>query len=163
MVRLPTPLEGHFIVQLPLQYMQIIENGFGRDVLSIGYESSMSNIIDNGFSFESFNDQVFNDSVDEQKQIETRNSAIDAYRIRMTEANEILLRTIPLLLDDKQECDITSTFALLPSIYRANAAITVNSENLKKIIAINDQTIQEMFQEISKILGQIEEDIRKAK
>ena len=171
--KLNTPLESEFVIQMPLQYIQTLENSFSREDLPILYESSMSNILDNGLVYENFETSkdadphpAFGDEeVDDEKQaaIEKHLAEIDSYRIRIAEANETVVKTFPFLLNSEEDVDVTSIFAMLPSIYMMNAVITVNSDNLQKFIGHSDPVISEMFQEISNMISSINEDIRKAK
>lgn len=162
---LSTPLYIDFVVELPIQYMQIILNSFGREMLTISYESSMSTIINGGLEFNDFVIPEVNSdnslSEEETSYIEEKNNAIEAYKIRISEANQILLNTIPLILDnDNADVDVTSTFALLPSIYRAKAVFTINVEKANDFINHYDPLISEMFKEMFGLASGIITDIK---
>lgn len=166
MGRINTPLELDFIIQLPIQYMQLLENSFSRELLNISYESSMSAIIDGGLTYNDFKTSEYavdTENPEEQAKLETRNNAIEAYRVRITEANQILLNTIPILVKSENDVDVTSVFAMLPSLYTAKAVITVNTDNIQKYIAHTDPVISSMFQEMNDIANGVTEDIRKMK
>lgn len=166
LARLNTPVELDFAIQIPIQYMQLIENSFGREVLTIQYESSMSSIIDGGLNYEDFKTYdvpVDIDTEEGQTAIQSHNNSIEAYRVRITEANQILLNTIPIMVNPENDVDITSVFAMLPSMYTAKAVITINSENIQKYIAHSDPVISAMFQEMQDVANGVNEDIRKMK
>jgi len=162
---LNTPLELDMIIQLPIQYMQVLENSFGTDILPIRYKSSMSSIVENGLIYEDFktSEYVNSDDEEDQKLVEEHDNKINVYKVRMIEANEVLLKSIPLIMDNSNEIDSTSMFAMFPSIYMTNAMITVSAEHMQKFIGHSDSLISEMFQEISTMMSSVSEDIRKAK
>lgn len=166
LARLATPLELDFAIQLPIQYMQILENSFSNDVLTIQYESSMSAIIDGGLVYEDFkmfDEPIDHDSDEDTEKFEARNNAIEAYRVRITEANQVLLNTIPILAQSKSDVDTTSIFAMMPSIYTAKALIRVNMDNIQKYVGHSDPLISAMFHEIQDIANTLAEDIRNTK
>ena len=165
MSRLSTPLELDFAIELPIQYMQLLENSFSRETLNVAYESSMSSIIDGGITYDDFktHEYVPNPETDEedQEKLEARNNSIEAYRMRITEANQILLNSIPILVKSDSDVDRTSIFAMLPSLYTSKAVITINMDNMQKYIGHSDPVISAMFQEISNIANGVVEDIKK--
>lgn len=164
LARMSTPLELDFAIQLPIQYMQLLENSFGRDVLTIEYESSMSSIIDGGLSYFDFKTSEYSadsENKEDQEKLEAHNNSIEAYTVRITEANQILLNTIPIMTQSPTDVDITSVFAMLPSIYTAKAVITVNTDNIKKFMSHSDPLLAEMFEEMNSIANNVAEDIRK--
>jgi hypothetical protein len=171
MSKLKTPLELDFVIQLPIHYMQILENSFSGEILPTGYVSSMTTIINTGLEYDDFKLSEFVNTTEEkevlteeQKQsIINHNNSIEAYRVRIASANEVLLKSIPLIINSKNDVDITSVFAMLPSIYMSNAVITINTDYLSKLNEFSDPLISEMFQSISHIIDSINEDIRKFK
>ena len=166
MARINTPLELDFAIQIPIQYMQILENTFGRDMLKIVYESSMTSIIDGGITYNDFKTidyPVDADDADGQAKLQTHNNAIEAYRVRITEANQVLLNMIPIMINSGNDVDVTSTFAMLPSLYTAKAVITLNTDTIDKFVAHPDPLLSEMFLEMQGIANGVMEDIRKSK
>lgn len=163
---LKTPLRIEFAVQLPIQYMQIIENSFSDEILKIDYESSMSSIIDGGITYNDFITSEFSEDTEddeEKKKIEEFNNEINAYRVRITEANQLTLNAINMILNNEGDIDTTSVFAMLPAIYSTKAVITLDLENSSKYTSHSDPLIAEMFEEMLKMASTITEDIRKAK
>lgn len=162
--RIPSPLCVDFAVQMPIQYMQILLNSFDREALNVSYESSMSTIIDDGIIYDDFITKEFN-TEDDSNTTDDHNNSISAYRVRISEANEILIRTIPLLLSDMEnnDVDITSVFSLLPSIYMTKAVITVKLEYSSKYISHYDPVISSMFSDMLNMASDILEDIAKSK
>lgn len=159
-----TPLQVEFAVQLPIQYMQILENSLSREVLDIKYESSMSNIIDGGLIYEDFITPI----LDENEQSEELKSAytevmnnIEAYRMRITEANQLLLNTITMLLNNEGDIDTSSVFAMLPSIYTTKAIITINMEHENEYTSVSDPVVSEMFKEMISVVNSMLNDLKK--
>lgn len=166
MAHIDNPIQLEFAIQLPIQYMQILENFFSHEVLTIAYESSMSNIIDGGLTYEDFVTSEYNEdseNEDERKKFEEHNNAIESYRLRITEANQTMLNSMPILLNSDGDVDATSVFAMMPSIYTTRAVIRVNMANLNKFTSHYDSIILEMFDDIVHIAADIVKDISNAK
>lgn len=129
MNHLSTPLQIDFAVQLPIEYMQALENYFSDEDLKIRYESSMLHIIDNGLRYNDFKLSISDDA----SQITAHNEQIEAYRERIKNCELSLMNTIQILLGaDKLLVDQTSLFSTLPSIYMTNAVITYDISKEKK-------------------------------
>lgn len=159
---LKTPLQVEFAIELPIQYMQILENAFSRDELNIAYESSMSNIIDSGIRYDDFViPEKPADESNEEANINYENviNNVNAYKVRIAEANQVTLNAITMLLNNEGDIDIRSAFALLPSIYTTRAVITINTECIDKYMRDIDPVINEMFagmiEDINGILADI--------
>jgi hypothetical protein len=165
MSRLKTPLELKFVVQMPIQYMQLLLNSFSSDILPIIYESSMTTILDDGLVYEDFKSSQFENDESEEgmKKLEEHNEAISAYRTRITEANQIMLNILPVLIKSETDVNITHVFSLMPSLYMATAVISYNTEYSKKYLEHTDPLIVEMFQEMDDISRGVIEDINKTK
>jgi len=166
MSRIKTPLKVDFVVQMPLQYMQILLNSFSREELNITYESSMSAIIDSGIHFNDFISHEWDENTENEEEknaILQYNNAIETYQNRINEVNNIVLNTIPIMLTNDGDVDVTATFAMLPAIYSAKAVITINMQYADKYMRHFDPTIVEMFQELLEVCESIQEDINKSK
>lgn len=150
--RLSTPLEIDFAVQLPIEYMQILENYFSDEDLKIRYESSISQIIDNGMRYNDFKLPISEDD----DQIKSHNEQVEAYKERIKNCELSLMNSIQIMLKtDKLLVDQTALFSTLPSIYMTNAVITYNmgkEENYK----IGDATISDMFAEMKNIAHKLD-------
>jgi hypothetical protein len=140
-------LQAEFAVQLPIQYMQILENSFGRDVLTIAYESSMSDIINTGLQYDDF--------------ITYKPNAITSYRQRINEVNQTLLNSIKLLLESGEDVDHASVFAMVPCIYTTKAVLRINTRDINKLTSHNNPLILELMDEIVYTLKGILNDIKK--
>ncbi|MCM1222037.1 MAG: hypothetical protein NC548_46955 [Lachnospiraceae bacterium] len=162
MSQLNTPLELDFVIQLPIQYMQILLNCFDRDILSVAYESSMSDIIDAGLTHEDFQEpKLQEDATEEETNIYNgKIESISAYKVRISEANQMVLNSIPIIVQSQSDVDTTAAFAMLPSGYNARAVITVNMEHIQKYLVKYDATINEMLQEIVSIAEGLNNDIK---
>ena len=143
MAIIDSSLELEFAIQLPIQYMQMLENYFSFEILPIAYESSMSDIIDGG--------------IDHTKFINT-----DEYNARFAEANQTLLNAIPIILNSNGDVDVRSTFAMMPAMYSTKAVIKVNMNNIDKLLDHYNDTIKEIFIEIKDIANNITKDIEDA-
>lgn len=159
--KLNNPLKLEFAIQLPIHYMQLLENSYSREMLPILYESSMSSIIDGGIVYENFQTPEYIDDEDGKK-LENHNNAIDSYRVRIAEANQNLLNAIPIIVKSENDVDITSTFAMLPSIYTTKAVITINMENIEKLLKDPDPVLSGMFKEMHEISKGVIADIKKS-
>ena len=155
LVSMSSQLEFDFMVQLPIQHMQIIENSFSRDILPVSYESSMRNIVENDLIYDNLEDPT----IEESEKVTTD---MEAYRIRIAESNKRLMNMIEYIFSQNQS-DPSFTFSLLPSVYRTNAMFQVNNTNIKDFMAINDPIISDMFEEMYMIMNSVSEDIRKSK
>ena len=142
-----TPLKVDFVVQLPIQYMQILQNSYTNDELPIMFESSMSSIIEGGLVFNDFVTREFDVSFEDEK-IQEYNNAIEAYKTRINEANQTVLNSIPIILNSGTDVDFTNTFAMLPPIYTTKAVITINMEYADRYLAHYDANIRNMLQEM---------------
>lgn len=151
---LKTPLKVDFVVQLPIQYMQLIENTYSSEELPIAFESSMSSIIEGGLTFNNFISQEFDESTEEEK-IQQYNNAIEAYNVRINEANQIVLNSIPVIINNGKDIDYTNTFAMLPSIYTTKAIMTLNMEYADMYLSHYDATVRAMFQEMIEVAKSI--------
>lgn len=150
---LKTPLKVDFVVQLPIQYMQTIENTYTAEELPISFEASMSSIIEGGLQYNDFISHSFDE---ESEEIEKYNNAISLYKTRINEANHTVLNTIPIMLNSEYDIDYTNAFAMLPSIYTTKAIITLNMEYKDRYLGHFDAQIRTMFQEMIEAAESIE-------
>lgn len=163
MARLKTPLKVEFIVQLPIQLMQIIENIFSSEEIGIIYESSMANIIDGDIRFDDFNMPGWDTESEDPELVEKTkvyNEQISAYQQRIREANETTLAAITTLLENETD-SVSSAFAMLPSIYTTKALFMLNTEYADKYVNIADPNLSDMFTEMMDMAASIDEDIQK--
>lgn len=165
-MKINSPLMMDFAVQMPIQLMQILANTIGPDMLTISYESSMASILDEGLLF---NDFVAPEAIDESGNSaepvvdEERTNAISAYRVRLTEANQLTLNALQVLLSS-QDTDVTAAFATLPAMYMTKAVFTVNVDQLSAIISyLKNSVLEEMFREMVETSEKILQDISAAK
>ena len=157
-----TPLKVEFVIQLPIQYMQMILASFSREELAVTYESSMSSIIDAGISFHDFKSHEFDEESEDpdvQAKITEYNNSIAAYETRITEANQTTLNAISMLLNSEKDVDITSVFALLPAIYNAKAVITIDSSKLERYQQFFSGNLEAMFTEMISVVKSLITDI----
>lgn len=156
-----------FVVELPIQYMQMIENKFSRDILPIAYESSMSSIIEGGITYEDFKLPKIT-STDEgyDEKIQEYENAVSAYKVRINEANQILLNAIPALLsndsDNNLDVDPTATFSMIPSIYKTKAVFNINFDNMHTLKDFYEPYIAQLFNDIYEQALSVTKDIKNA-
>ena len=144
-----TPLKTSFVVQLPIYYMMLIANSFSSQELSISYEASMAAIIKDELKISDF---VTTRLVDPESEDATEHiNAITEYKTRIDEANTAMLNLIPILISPDNECDITNTFALLPSIYTTKAVFTIDPTYEEKYTHHFDPNIAAFFTELMNI------------
>ena len=162
--RLTTPLKVQYIVEMPIQYMQILVNSFGREMLAIQYESSISDIISTGLEFNDFilpYEGIERELTDEeQTKMTDVNNAIEEYGVRIAEANQMMLNAINLILANPDtDINPTDVFSMLPSIYKVKAVITVDVSDPKKYMDQTDPVLSEIFEDIFSYANQVIEDI----
>jgi len=155
-------LKVDFAVQLPMQYLQIIENTLSNEILPIKYESDIQNIIENGLVFNNFKSDYPEDiSEEEQQQFA---DIIESYSTRINEANQFALNVISLLLKDNENNDENSIISILPSIYATNAVFTINMEYKDIYLSkFNDVIINGLFKEMISLASSLSYDMSKTK
>lgn len=161
-----TPLNVQFAVQLPIQYMQILENSFEASDLDVQYESSMSTIIADGMEYDDFIVQEFDEddmSEENQQKITEYTNQIDAYKVRIAEANQIMINSLGQILQSDADFDTTAAFAMLPSLYTSKAVITLDVTKSNIYINHFDPVISSMFKEMLDMSSEIYSDIQKSK
>ncbi|MCM1439566.1 MAG: hypothetical protein NC131_10260 [Roseburia sp.] len=164
MARLKTPLKVEFIVQLPIQLMQIIENTFSPEEIGIIYESSMANIINGDIRFDDFNMASWDMESEDPELIEKTkiyNEQISAYKERINEANKITLGAITTIIESDSDSALSSAFAMLPSVYTTKALLMLSTEFADKYLNIADPNLSDMFEEMMEMASNIDEDIQK--
>lgn len=152
--KIEAPLELEFAVKMPIEYMQILVNKFSNDELEIKYESSMKNIINNTFVKEDFN--ILNITTDNINF--PTEEAISAYRVRLTEANQICLNTINLFINSPIDINNTYIFSMLPSMYMTSAVIKISNKYIdvyNKYINTGDPLLVQMFQDMFNVYKEI--------
>lgn len=152
------PLKVEFAVQLPIHYMQLLENTYSTEEIDVKYESSMSSIIEAGIIHNNFiaPELLNDDDPDKMKEYE---NALDAYKIRINEANQSLLNSIPIIMNNGVDVDFTNTFAMLPSIYTTKAVITLNALYIDNYLNHFDPVLREMFEEMVENMKMIMKDL----
>lgn len=145
--KIDSPLHIDYVVQIPIHYMNIIENTYTAEELPIAYESSITSIVEGDLNFNDFVSPEFDENTDEDK-IEQHKNAIQLYRNRISEARQTTVNAIALLLQSDNDIDATSTFALLPSIYTTKAVVTLKMEYADIYLAHYDPVVRTMFAEM---------------
>jgi hypothetical protein len=148
MSKLRTPLELEFAIQLPIYHMNLLEASYYPEDLRISYRSSIGNIIDNGMVFHNFK---FNEDGSNE-------TAIDAYKVRISEANHAMMETIGKLIQIG-DCHPQSIFSLLPPIYLTNAIITISYDIIPQLLNTSDNVLYSMFKNIESVAKMIHNDI----
>lgn len=159
---LTTPLLVDFAISLPLQYMQVLENLYSPVELPISYEASMATIINFGIDFNNFSTPVDTENL-EDEEVKNVVNEINAYKVRIGEANMAILNALPVIIDNEGDVSVTGAFAMLPSIYNAKAVITVDISKSKQYLNCPDPILAEMFRDIFGVASSILADINKAK
>lgn len=162
MASISTPLKIDVAIQLPIQYMEILQYSYSQEELPISYEASMSEIISEGLIFNDFITPEENNESGETV-IEEFNNSINAYKTRIAEASLLIYNSISALLTDPDKNDITSSFALLPSIFSTRAVITIDTTKMEMFTKQSDPLLGEMFKDIKEIAYSIISDISNRK
>lgn len=152
------PIKVEFIIQLPIHYMQLLENTYTSEELGVLYESSMSSIVEDGIFNTNFSipESVDENDTDKVKEYE---NAIEVYTTRINEANQTMLNAIPIVLNNSVDVDFTNTFSLLPSIYTTKAVVTLNSDCIDKYLNHFDPVLRSMFEEMVEQMKSIIRDL----
>ena len=122
----------------------------------------MSEIISEGLIFNDFITPEENNESGETV-IEEFNNSINAYKTRIAEASLLIYNSISALLTDPDKNDITSSFALLPSIFSTRAVITIDTTKIEMFTKQSDPLLGEMFKDIKEIAYSIISDISNRK
>lgn len=141
-----SPLKADFVIQLPIQYMYILENTYTPEELSISFESSITSILESGLSFNDFISPEFEESEDEK--IKEYENAVSVYKNRIDEVNNTLLGTIPLLIQNSDNVNLTDVFSLMPTIYTSKAVVTLNLEYENRYLTHFDPLLKELLTEM---------------
>lgn len=105
--------------------------------------------------------EIPEDISDEEKdKLTTKNQSISAYKVRISEANQLVLNAIPLIVKSEGDIDVSGAFAMLPCGYNARAVITLNTEYIKKYRTSFDSTITDMMEELIDTLESLDTDIK---
>lgn len=146
-----------FAIQLPIEYMQILENTFHNGIVEIKYRTPMNIIANRGYNY----NQILKIRDLDENLVEP----IDPYALRINEAAMENIHCINLLelnlnnnLIDTNRADI---YSLLPSVYTVQCVIRISSEDIKKIITISNPVIKNIFIEIQKQINLLNNDINK--
>lgn len=143
-----SPLMVEFAVQLPIMHMQDIEHMYSFDELGISYEDSISSIIEGGLSLDNFTTpEIIQDENAEEKKIEFEN-LISAYKTRLTEANQVLLNTLAIMLNSDTDTNPTAIYSLIPGIYNMKAVFTLDMSKADIYNGNFKTGISEMFEEM---------------
>lgn len=164
--QLSTPLFIDFAVSIPIQYMQMIMNTYTREELNIQYESPMSVIIDGGLTFDDFITPNINPDTEDPNEIEELekfNNEVSAYKQRLHDANQLMMKVMAILLENEGDIDTTGAFALTPSIYNVKAVISINPAKANEYANFHDLVIREMFENMLGMASHITADINKVK
>lgn len=161
MGRLKTPLKVDVMIQLPIQHMQELQNTFSYEDLPMIYESSMNNIITNGLIYNDFINHIYDESSEDEEiqlKIKHHEDQISLYKNRIEECNKTVLSAITLLMKDQDsEIDPSTIFALLPSIYKTNALVTIDAS---KDYVVYDAVLEKMMDDIQKMIQSIDSDMK---
>lgn len=161
---LKSPLNVSFAVELPILYMQILLNLFDDTAIKVQYMSSMKDIINNGLAINNF-DMPEMDEENEELITHKRNE-VDAYNSRIAESNLAVINTLAMITSTKNtntdefvEYDETAVFAMLPSVYKTRAVITLRSDYINTYLKIGDPVLHEMLTKMIGIMNSIQNQI----
>jgi hypothetical protein len=148
-----SPLDVTFAIQLPIYHMHSLETIYSADDLRISHRSSIDNIIDNGLVVENFST-----GIDKEEE----SSEINEYTVRLMEADLECQQLIAKLGDDGSIIHPPTVTALLPPMYRANAVITFQADNIQNFLSSGHLVLEEMFFRINQMITSINTSIQDA-
>lgn len=147
------PLVGDFVIQIPINYMQKLENTFSDNELPISYESSMQDIIDTGLEFDSF-------ITPEEDNTELTNK-IDTYKIRIKEALNKAMIGIQTLIPFENKIGSTNIFAILPSIMNTKAVVSVDNKYRNHLLEeVDNPVVKSLIENLLVASDELSSDIK---
>jgi len=168
--KLSSALELEVVVQLPIQFMQSLENLLGRSLIDISFESPITDIVETDIECTTFktsiHEDVENDSTDTAL-LKKHNDEIGAYRVRIAEAQDVLLKFMNEMFGlQDATTDTTALVSLMPSLANTKAVLRINVDDLKIISAglrSAPPILSDMFREIEDISQNVISDINSMK
>ncbi len=154
-----SPLKIDFIIELPIEYMNLLMNSYSREDLPVQYESSISSILDSGLVYDDFITPEYNEDEEIGEEVQNKLNEIKAYRLRIEECNDILINSLPMFIENEGEIDITSVFAMLPSLYKTKAVITLDFSKINLFTNHYDSLLSTMFKEMIEIGSNLYKEI----
>ena len=144
-----------FAIQIPVEYMQILENHFNNGMVEIKYRLSFDSIVNKGFNYK----QIIKIRDLDQNVTE----AVDTYAVRLHEAAIDNITNINILLnilkEKKADINIGDIYSLLPAIYSVQAVIKISSNDIKEIINVSHPMIKSIFLDIQHQINLLNNDI----
>jgi hypothetical protein len=144
-----------FAIQLPIEYMQILENHFNNGLVEVKYRSPFESIISKGFNYK----QIIKIRDLDQNVTE----AVDAYGVRLHEAaidNITNINMLSMLLkEEKADLNYGAIYSLLPAIYSVQAVIKISSTDISNIVNISHPMIKSIFTDIQHQINLLNNDI----
>lgn len=144
-------LKVDFIVSLPIQYMQLLENSFDGTLLQVAYESSVKSIISNGIKYDDFIIPEYDENDDnpvEKERAEKFLNQINNYRVRIAENETSLLSLIQTIMGSDSDIQWIDILSLLPAAFMTNAVIRIDLSNPMLYTKHYDQLLSSMFEEM---------------
>ncbi|MCM1230669.1 MAG: hypothetical protein NC489_11090 [Ruminococcus flavefaciens] len=158
--RINAPLEVDFAVQIPIHYMQILLNCYDRSVIKVDYESSMADIIDCGMTYKDFKIIEIPEDAEDKDKLQEKNESISAYKVRVSEANKLVLNSIPIIVQSETDVDVTAAFSMLPCGYNTRAIVTLRSDHIQDYTDRYDPTVSDMLSHMVDFLISLNEDLK---
>ena len=93
--------------------------------------------------------------------IETNNH-IDVYKTRINEVFTILLNSLQTLISSDYDIDITSIFAMMPSLFMTRATISLDISLMDKYINHYDPTISSMMNDLMNVAVDLNGEINES-
>lgn len=158
--KIDSPMELEFAIQLPLEYMQIIQKTYNNQLVDISYRSSFEVIADKGFNYDRICQLRDYDST------EITETPVELYTIRLHEAalqNKIAVTNLAKAAysETGNVISLIDVFSLLPSVYTTQAVIKINSQNLKKLMTETNPFVKSIFTKIQQQFNLLKNDMEK--
>lgn len=152
------PLELEFAVQIPIEYLQQIQNSYEDDIIEIGYKSSFETIAKTGFDYNRIvKIRDYENEIDEP---------IDLYSTRVREAAAENILGVGMLLQNSnvQRDNVISLidiFALLPAVYSTQVTLKVFSDQIRTLLKESNPFIKAIFTKINTQMTMLKNDMDK--
>ena len=148
---------AEFAVNLPLEYLQNLENSYSSEMIEIKYRSAANTLINRGFNY---NQILKLKDMDKEVTI-----PVEMYTARLRESYIASLYNITKLADcyKKTNNSLLDILSLLPSIHTVRCILRINLGNIRKIVQNESNSfLKSIFIQIQNQINLLYNDIEKA-
>lgn len=158
--KIDSPMELEFAIQLPIEYMQIIQKSYSNQLIDISYRSSFEVVASKGFNYEKIC------QLRDYETNEISETPVELYSVRLHEAalqNTLAVSNLAKAAysETGNVISLIDVFSLLPSVYTTQAVIKINSQNLKKLMSETNPFVKSIFTKIQQQFNLLKNDMDK--